>query len=764
MKHISVLMTGLLLCGLLSTTFAQTYPYPELPSDTTEFGRYIQRSMALMQSSTPEKKNTVRVMVYGQSLSEQSWSDSINLYLMDKYPNANLVYKNMAVGGFSSQILWQTTKMDMLEFYPDLVIFHVFGHHKYYDTILQYTLQHTAAEMAIWTDPHEGSWADQMSYIYIPSYTEKYDLELMQIRDRWASYLDQHSLTKDDVTRDGTHLNDHGNFLLANLVKPYFEHKSKWTADPYGRVTTWEVGKHLHWNGDTLLLPFAGNRVDVITDPGYSGDGPTAEVWINSQRPSEIPELFNHTRPGKGPGEAWAWSNPVFLRHFNNTPWKEEHWTLTLDSLSSDYGYAEFHLEGSVTGEDGNGNSRDDFTSNSGRVVIHGGQAADDPYHGAWHIKRTHDVTGKDFAEGATIEWETYLMGTDIYTPVPSADPSIENSTTLAQGLPNGFHTLKIVGDGQGNVPIQKIRVYRPFLDREDPSASLSLTLDTIDAAPQGSEDFLFQINTTNRWFCGLSATWCHVADSAGTGYASNLVRITEENLTGQVRQTSLWIHAEGAYPVEIPVRQHPYSIEAAEDTVRVSHEDQTIEVNIESNGIWDASSGAGWITADVADRSGIAAVAISTDANESPDPRSGYVIVQINAHTRDTIIVVQEGKTVSMEAFRTGTDAIRIYPNPTRGIISIEPGDAQLRHIELFDLSGRSVHAVPSSQLPGSLPSAEATDQKPADVTDQPSPHGKNGTGSPFTFGLGHLPDGVYIIRVSTGSEMHNEMILLHH
>lgn len=52
--------------------FAQPWPVPQLP-DTTNYGRYISRTMYLLQTSTPEKPNTVKILVYGQSISVQDW-------------------------------------------------------------------------------------------------------------------------------------------------------------------------------------------------------------------------------------------------------------------------------------------------------------------------------------------------------------------------------------------------------------------------------------------------------------------------------------------------------------------------------------------------------------------------------------------------------------------------------------------------------------------------------------------------------------------
>ena len=116
----------LILAGLVSySSFAQI----ELPLNQVQeitSPRYIQRTMNLLANSTPENPNTVKILVYGQSLSEQDWWLKVKENLKNRFPDANLIMENKAIGGFASQILVKTMERDLLDFYPDLVIFHVF--------------------------------------------------------------------------------------------------------------------------------------------------------------------------------------------------------------------------------------------------------------------------------------------------------------------------------------------------------------------------------------------------------------------------------------------------------------------------------------------------------------------------------------------------------------------------------------------------------------------------------------------------------------
>lgn len=128
----STLMNRLLLCilGLVLMIplplAAQTPPYPTPKNlgDPAKLGLGIQRTMTLLATSTPEHRNTVRILFYGQSITEQNWWQNVAADLKQRFPNANLQIENRALGGFASQLLVNTAETDLYPFYPDLMIFH----------------------------------------------------------------------------------------------------------------------------------------------------------------------------------------------------------------------------------------------------------------------------------------------------------------------------------------------------------------------------------------------------------------------------------------------------------------------------------------------------------------------------------------------------------------------------------------------------------------------------------------------------------------
>jgi len=96
-------------------------------AEVTRRGANIQRSMKLMAESTAEKRNTVKVLFYGQSITRQNWWPIVAKHLRSTYPHADLVIENRAIGGFQAPSLIETAEFDLYPFYPDLLIFHVYG-------------------------------------------------------------------------------------------------------------------------------------------------------------------------------------------------------------------------------------------------------------------------------------------------------------------------------------------------------------------------------------------------------------------------------------------------------------------------------------------------------------------------------------------------------------------------------------------------------------------------------------------------------------
>ena len=151
--------------------------------------------------------------------------------------------------------------------------------------------------------------------------------------------------------------------------------------------------------------------------------------------------------------------------HVNHTkPWINEEWTCTFTKAEPPFSDFSFCIKGSVTGPDGEGNAGKNFISQSGRVIINGGDAEQG---GDWHLKRSYTVLKTIVNSGDSVKWKTYSISTNTIVPVVKTDSTIENNITLFQGVSNTSHILKIIKTGESFPPISKIKVYKPFWHHE---------------------------------------------------------------------------------------------------------------------------------------------------------------------------------------------------------------------------------------------------------------------------------------------------------
>ncbi len=443
------------------------FPPPKTVGDTNRFGAGIQRTMTLLATSTPEKPNTVKILFYGQSITEQKWWKAVADDLRRRFPHANLVITNLAIGGFASQMLVKTAETDLYAFYPDLLIFHVYGSHLEYENIIQRTRRRTTAEILMQldhitkdaditeeTDPAKltpKSWNAWMNHVFLPGTAQKYGAELCDQHNLWKQYLKDHQLPAAKLLSDSVHLNDHGCYLMAEFVKAHLRYdpalpQSAWQD----LVKTYAVGADVPWQEGKLAFEFEGNRVDAILGPDNAAP---AQVRIDGKKPSEFPELYGFTRPTSYPGTKW----PCLLLATSEAPRLLEEWILTLKDCSDDLKTFKFALRGSRTGADGEGRSDEKFVSRSRRIVI-------DPAD--WHLARSRDFTKRPLPADFKITWKIVPYFVDEITlesasSAGAANPHVEHTITLAQGLSNTRHRLELTA-APGKPPIAALRIYRP--------------------------------------------------------------------------------------------------------------------------------------------------------------------------------------------------------------------------------------------------------------------------------------------------------------
>lgn len=440
---------------------ADSHPAPVPWQPNPEQREHLRRSLTLLNTSTPTDRKTVRVLFYGQSITQQSWWKEVDHYLRTTYTNANLIIENRALGGHASQLLVKTAEADLYPFQPDLLLFQVYGSHIEYENIIRRVRERTCADILLQTDhitsdaslteetdPAKltpAQWDPWMNHVFLPATAAKYGACRADIHELWKTYLKDQRLKASDLLRDGVHLNAQGEWLMADLLKSYLAPlPPKGGYDPMNEARVRTVPVSLSSDQNTLRLEFTGTRADLIFKPAAKG---SVTVRVDGKSPSAIPELYAFTRVSAFPASDW----PVLLRVSTKAPLVAEEWSLQIDEASPDGKLCHFTLCGGVTGEDGEGASTNRFVSKSGRVVIEPGD---------WNVAYCVAVFKRSLPENHTATWRAVLQGVDIAAP-PAAAPGMESCVTLAQGLPPGRHALELRGTDLAN-QIQAARFYNP--------------------------------------------------------------------------------------------------------------------------------------------------------------------------------------------------------------------------------------------------------------------------------------------------------------
>ncbi len=448
-----------LLCA--SMTPSQSYPPVPIAADHSRFGMGIQRTMTLLATSTPAHPNTVRVLFYGQSITEQDWSRQVADWLRHQYPSANLIIENRAIGGHSSQLLWRTAEADLYPFQPDLLIFHVYGSHLDYEKIIRRVLERTTSEVLLQSDhitkpeeladpatqptPTMKDWSAWWNVFFLPDLVKRLGhIELLDQRLLWRQYLNQNHLAPSQLLRDGVHLNDWGCYVMAQLVEQHFVYHPEAPKTWASMVKDFKP----QWKGNRLEMDFTGNRVDLL--PLDLDAGKKVRVLIDGKAPSAIPELYGVTRVSPWPGTSW----PLILRTTAKTPLQLEDWQVNFHNASEDGKSFTFDVVGSKTGPDGGGRNDVAFVSNSGRVAI-------EPED--WNLAYCKAVFKSSIPADLKATWSVVPHFMDEPT-LPSAG---EKPATVAQGLPNGTHHLVLEREPGSSAQLKSIRIYRPPLSPE---------------------------------------------------------------------------------------------------------------------------------------------------------------------------------------------------------------------------------------------------------------------------------------------------------
>lgn len=440
--------------------------------------RATARSLAIIRSATPARPRVLKILFYGQSISNPKWTDRAMATLRAAYPAVRFDYRNLALGGWSAAILERAAARDMEEAYPDLIVFHVYGDHRAYERIIRTMRARTAADVIIetdhvvepvepvcetglhlrWSPPpgckghlwfRQNHWEDYMSGRRLPELAARYGLALEPRRQRWNAYLQAHHLAPAALIADAPHPNDAGWALMARLFTTWFAQvvaKGSAEAAPLpgaGQVATFPAPVP----GTTASYDFTGNRIELLAAGPLDGrlrvsiDGKPPQAWDGCWQTSRVSRLANVPD--------WPALKQVTVDPASH---HAERWTVRVSGLDSAQDRFAFTLADRA-GAQGSGTADTAFTSTDGQVRI-------DPQD--WMLAQARVKDGRGVAEGATFTWDRHFACRD-EAPVALGNGTVEQRHVLATGLPNARHRVQLTL-APGAPRVREVRAYRPPL------------------------------------------------------------------------------------------------------------------------------------------------------------------------------------------------------------------------------------------------------------------------------------------------------------
>ncbi|GGB37201.1 hypothetical protein GCM10011380_28270 [Sphingomonas metalli] len=462
------LIAASLICGLLAGC-APSYA-PEVPASDSG----LRRTLGILSGRDPAQPRVLRILFYGQSISTRAWTDMAAAELQRRFPNTDLVVENRAIGGFAADLLERTVARDVTEFYPDLIVFHVYGNHRAYERIIRTMRARTAAEIVVQTDhvttpvepvcdeglhlawsPPPGChghvwfrqnvWEQHMSSVVIPGYARRYGLALEDRRPIWNAYLRRHDLVPNDLLADGLHPNALGWRLMAKLWVTYMQRQVfAYRGERSTLVRSYRVG-----DADGRPLAIVGNRVELIADAPLDGG---VQALVDGHSPTAANGCWQNSRTTSVPGvPEWPMVKQVDTADGVH---RADRWTARITAIGPDGKTGTFALSSARGGPDGTGRLEQDFTSPSGAIRI----AAKD-----WVIPMAYEAHGVALSIGFQVQWERRFVCRD-QPVVDLQGRRIQTRHVVATGMTNGPHRIVLRLTPEARAHIREIRVYRPPL------------------------------------------------------------------------------------------------------------------------------------------------------------------------------------------------------------------------------------------------------------------------------------------------------------
>lgn len=446
--------------------------------DTVSDEQKIARSLEIIRTSTPTDHKVLKVLFYGQSITRSGWDKAVIDHWHQRYPNTVFVVQNRALGGFASPMLLRATEQDITAFYPDLIIFHVYGDHRAYEKIIRLFRSKTAADIIVQTDHGESlpdppcreglrltvhqqlgctgilwerqrNWYDEMSYHKIPSLAKKYGLAVEPQRAWWREYLLRTQVEPKSLLADDIHPNERGRELIADFFNQYFDNLvARWNGQTESSVVSIPANASIYGNGQATV-DFDGSRLELLSSKPLA-TWPT--IVIDGDSSKDIDGCYQVTRASSiGTVPDWPALRRITLRHNHIA----EDWTATLTQISPDQRSFTFTVQASKTGDQGHGDSLHDFLSKSGGLRI---ESQD------WVVAYAYEWKHIPLQAPFEVHWSVKNVCDGEPEVIDRGDGTLQYRYVLGTGLSNKKHTVILSARMIDLANSTEFRAYKPPL------------------------------------------------------------------------------------------------------------------------------------------------------------------------------------------------------------------------------------------------------------------------------------------------------------
>ena len=297
----------------------------------------------------------------------------------------------------------------------------------------------------------QRQWEDEMSYHLIPRLARKYGLAVEPQRTWWRDYLLRTHIRPQSLLVDEVHPNQQGKLLMAQFFNQYFD----------ALVTRWERPDGAQRRFHPCQIAERGRRErDILLrrQPAGTDFNPKAADVAHCHDPTASPPRdldgcyqVSRTTPLSTVPE-WPALRRVTLHHDHTV----EDWTATFTKIRPDQNYFTFTVRGSVSGDEGSGDSDHDFVSKTGNLGIEGYD---------WMVGREFAFKQVPLHAPIDVHWSvctTLAAASRRRSTCTTPQPSI--ATVLGAGLPNQQHTVVMSPLTKDVSDISEFRAYKPPL------------------------------------------------------------------------------------------------------------------------------------------------------------------------------------------------------------------------------------------------------------------------------------------------------------